>query len=103
MGPGWFGCAKDPRAGCRRSGCQQWMPRELQDSQERVSPSLHGCQGSMRSLFHDAVRLRAGRHGAALVETQPGITRVGISRALVLAIGVWIVERAIAGFAHDLL
>src|SRR4026207_1343025 len=98
MEPGWFGRGKDPRGGCGRSAGQQWMPRELQDSQERVSPSLHGCQGSMRSLFHDAVRLRAGRRGAALVETQPGVTRVGISWALVLAIGVWIVERAIAGF-----
>src|SRR6478672_2892000 len=100
--PDWRNGA-NRRAACRRSAGRLKRLRELRDSLGRVTPSLHRCQGSMRSFFHDAVRLRAARHGATLVEAQPGVTGIGIARALVLAIGVWVVERAIAGFAHHLL
>src|SRR5215217_2605662 len=47
--------------------------------------SLRGCQRPVRALFHDAVRLRAARHGPALVKAQPGVTGIGIARTLVLA------------------
>src|SRR5258705_1078614 len=70
---------------------------------ERSASVIHAYRGFVRSLFHDADSLRVARHGGALVEAQPRVTGIGIARALVLAIGVWIVERAIAGFAHDLL
>src|SRR3954453_21734775 len=100
MEPAWFGRAKksaDRMAAVRRSIA------EVADCANPGLPSLHGRLGSVGALFHDAVRLRAARHGAALVEAQPGVTGIGIARTLVLAIGVRIVERAIAGFAHGLL
>src|SRR3954453_8563413 len=98
MEPAWFGRAKksaDRMAAVRRSIA------EVADCANPGLPSLHGRLGSVGALFHDAVRLRAARHGAALVQAQPGVTGIGIARALVLGIGVRIVERAIAGFAHD--
>src|SRR6478609_1769834 len=102
MEPDWRNGA-NRRAACRRSAGRLQRLRELWDLLERATPSLHRCRVSMRSFFHDAVRLRAARHGASLVEAKPSVTGIGIARALVLAIGVWIVERAITGFAHDLL
>jgi len=95
-------------ASCRRQAQDSpvWRrnrPRRPRDQAARATPSLHGCLGSMCPPSHGTVRRKTARHGAGMVEAQPGVTSIGIAGALVLAIGVWIVERAIAGFAHDLL
>src|SRR5829696_5687109 len=64
--------------------------------------SPHGCQRPVRTLpNHDAGRRSAVRYAVALVE--PPRVGVGIAWTLVLAIGVRIVKRAIAGFGHRLL
>src|SRR3954462_13009314 len=49
-------------------------------SRKLAKTSLHGCQGSMRALLHDDAGLRVARHGAALVEAQPGVAGIGIAR-----------------------